>query len=294
MRVEDAAIELGDGRTLGYSTFGDLDGTPVIAFHGTPGCSVGFEFLDAPARALGVHLLAPDRPGYRRSTRRAGLRVADVAADMVELADALALGTPHLFGWSGGAPYALATAAKHGERFGAVAVAGGVAPPDAEGWIHAFTAADQLAFRLARRAPWLLARAFDAWAAAARLQPRVAEVLFRRELGPSDLAVVDHVDALRAPRYLTAPFEPSSAGALDDYVALADDWGVSLDTLDARVTIWQGTADPFVAPWSARVLARRLPRAELIQCVGEGHLFVATHAEEILAGLLEREAVPGE
>ena len=33
----DRVIDLADGRSLGVSTYGDPQGTPVLLFHGTPG-----------------------------------------------------------------------------------------------------------------------------------------------------------------------------------------------------------------------------------------------------------------
>ena len=39
------------GRDIGVYEFGDPDGDPVIALHGTPACGAGFDWTDVPARA---------------------------------------------------------------------------------------------------------------------------------------------------------------------------------------------------------------------------------------------------
>src|SRR5205823_3210464 len=52
-----------EGRTVGYYEFGDPDGVPVFALHGTPASGAGFVWADDAAREIGVRLIAPDRPG---------------------------------------------------------------------------------------------------------------------------------------------------------------------------------------------------------------------------------------
>ena len=68
-RVDDL-IALPDGRSLAYAEFGDPDGRPVLFFHGTPGYRLNPWTTDAELRSLGVRLIALDRPGVGRSTRR--------------------------------------------------------------------------------------------------------------------------------------------------------------------------------------------------------------------------------
>src|SRR5690242_16188951 len=75
------------------------------------------------AKAHGVRLIAPTRPGYGDSTLSPpGL--ARTAPDTVELADQLGLDRFALVGSSGGGPFALAVAAAAPERVSAVAVLG--------------------------------------------------------------------------------------------------------------------------------------------------------------------------
>ena len=49
------------GRDVGVYEYGDPDGRPVFALHGTPACGAGFDWTDAPAREALRD--APDRPG---------------------------------------------------------------------------------------------------------------------------------------------------------------------------------------------------------------------------------------
>ena len=62
---------LPDGRRVGYADYGDPDGFPVFALHGTPGSRTMFRLADASAALKGLRLIAPDRPGYGLSYRPA-------------------------------------------------------------------------------------------------------------------------------------------------------------------------------------------------------------------------------
>src|SRR5437762_9430317 len=81
----------GTGRVVGVYDYGDRNGYPVFAFHGTPSCGAGFDWADEPATRLGLHVIAPDRPGVGRSSRQAGWTVADYAQEVGELADVLGI-----------------------------------------------------------------------------------------------------------------------------------------------------------------------------------------------------------
>lgn len=114
-------MTLADGRTLEHLEAGTPDGIPVIFFHGTPSTGGQGAVLAEVARARGVRLIAPSRPGYGVSTMNPpGL--ARTAEDMLQLADQLGIGRFALLGSSGGGPFALAMAAAAPDRVSAIAV----------------------------------------------------------------------------------------------------------------------------------------------------------------------------
>src|SRR5688572_13305635 len=102
---------LADGRHIGYAEFGDPDGATVLALHGTPGSRFMFALTDQAARARGLRIVAPERPGYGLSDFHCRTTLAPTADDMTAFADALQLGRLAVIGVSGGAPFALAAAA---------------------------------------------------------------------------------------------------------------------------------------------------------------------------------------
>src|ERR1700726_1453146 len=85
----DHDVALPDGRRLAYADWGDPGGTPVLYFHGGLSCRLDIGFADEQARAGGVRLIAPDRPGIGGSDRAPGRTVAAWADDVAALADAL-------------------------------------------------------------------------------------------------------------------------------------------------------------------------------------------------------------
>ena len=58
--MNDAEIQLSDGRSLAYRECGVPDGNPVFIFHGIPGSRQQAVPDEALATALGLRILAPD------------------------------------------------------------------------------------------------------------------------------------------------------------------------------------------------------------------------------------------
>src|SRR5581483_9655535 len=101
MPQHDVQLGLADGRVLGYAEYGDPGGTPLVYLHGFPGSRIAGGVLDEAARAAGVRVLAPDRPGLGLSSPRPGRTLLDLADDVRELADALAIDRFAVVGESG-------------------------------------------------------------------------------------------------------------------------------------------------------------------------------------------------
>lgn len=126
--VTTADCSLPDGRTLAYATAGDPDGTPVLVHHGTPGSRLFAALLDTAAAEVGVRLVVPDRPGYGRSSPPPdGWTWTDWRADCEALLAAESIDRAASLGFSGGGPFALATAA--GDRTTRVGLVSALVPP---------------------------------------------------------------------------------------------------------------------------------------------------------------------
>jgi hypothetical protein len=71
-----------DGRRLTFAEWGDLSGSPLFAWHGTPGCRLNRYPNEELARSAGARMITYDRAGYGGSDRHRGRTVADDASDI--------------------------------------------------------------------------------------------------------------------------------------------------------------------------------------------------------------------
>jgi pimeloyl-ACP methyl ester carboxylesterase len=84
-------IRLPDGRRLGYGEWGDPHGQPLLYCHGWPGWRAEGQFGNQAAKARGVRLIAPDRPGMGLSDFQPRRRFLHWPDDVTRLADTLGL-----------------------------------------------------------------------------------------------------------------------------------------------------------------------------------------------------------
>lgn len=94
--TNELLLELDDGRTVGYATWGDPEGTPVFIGHGTPGSRLDrYPGIDDPewVRRQRVRFVGVDRPGYGYSDPWPEASLLDCAEEFVRVADDLGLGT---------------------------------------------------------------------------------------------------------------------------------------------------------------------------------------------------------
>ena len=115
-------LTLPDGRRLACAEYGDPNGLPVLALHGTPGSRLMFALANGAARVRGIRLIAPERPGYGLSDYRPSESLARIAEDLSAVADAYGLDRFAIIGVSGGAPFAVAAAASMPDRISLLAL----------------------------------------------------------------------------------------------------------------------------------------------------------------------------
>jgi pimeloyl-ACP methyl ester carboxylesterase len=269
---------------LGIHEFGDPTGSPVIAFHGVPACGAGFDWTGAPARELGLRIVAPDRPGVSRSPRAArDWSIADHADGVVELADSLGFDRFAALGYSGGGPYSVAVASRHPDRVSALAVCAGMGEVGTWATAEDFAATDRRMLDLCTKHPRIAQLMLGAMGVGARLSPGTAMKSFDKELAEADRAVIPTLGPPRqAMAMFIGAFEHGARGVVDDYRAINHPWGVDLARVSAPTRIHQGTADTLVPVGHAEELANRIRGSELVLWHGEGHLGTITHIAEIL------------
>jgi len=276
-------ITLADGRTLGFSVFGDPDGVPVIALHGTPGSRLKFADSDEVARRLGLRLISVDRWGYGLSSPHSDGTLTDFGADMVVLADRLGLGQCVVTGVSGGGPYAVATAAAFGPRALALALVSPIGIIDAGTRLSPF---HHVCFRLLPRFGFGVATAFHIYRAGLLGVPHSA-LRLALSLGPAvDRRTLDDPSIRqRLIDTFASGLKPGVAGAVGDMGLFVKPWELDMTAITAPAKIWIGTADRNVPAHAVGALAGALPRCDVTRLVGEGHLWIARNGDVVMSWL---------
>lgn len=272
------ALTLAGGRLLGYAEYGDPNGTPVVSFHGWPGSQAQTARYDDAAKAEGVRLIAPERPGIGLSDPRPGASLHTHIDDVALLLDALEIDSLGVLGVSGGGPYALAAAALLPDRVSRVALVSALAPGSmgetrlirATGW-------------LGMHARSLFRPGFGAAALFARFDPPHAVGLAFDTLPPCDKQIVADpfirelsiADAQQA-------FLQGGRGLRDDAVSLLSEPEIDLSAIIAPVNLWHGDADTIVPIATGRRNEAQLRHVTATWLPGEGHYLAIPRAPEIL------------
>ena len=281
-------VRLRDGRTLAYARFGEPNGRPVLWFHGFPGSRLepgpGHEdMLKAGARVIAI-----DRPGFGRSTPKAGRRFLDWPADVCELADQLGLERFAALGVSGGGPYAAACAHKIPERLTHVAIVCGVGPFDAPTATEGMMARNRLLFAVARYSQLVPRIGMWAMARAIRKDPDAALETMKKALPEADKRVLSD-PALRS-AFSEGALESLRQGTKPagyECQLYARGWGFRLEDIAREVHLFQGEQDRNVPLSMGRHQEQALPNCRPHFYPEEGHIsLVMNRLDEILAVLL--------
>ncbi len=286
MSLHDRSISLADGRALRVLDSGG-DGPPVVFHHGTPGGAATAAAL--VARAPGdMRMIAFDRPGYGRSTPRPGRCVGDVAADVEALVDALQVERFATWGWSGGGPHALATAALLPDRVLRCAIWGGVVPYESGEslFLDGMAEANVEEFELTLQGREALEPEVVATTAELIGQDTEGAIAAMAPYcSPQDLAALPRItDVVTDPN--RDALGTSHEGWLDDCLVFVAPWGFDPATIRLPVAIWHGAHDLMVPPSHGAWLADRIPGAVLHERPDDGHLtLVETALAETVAFL---------
>jgi pimeloyl-ACP methyl ester carboxylesterase len=272
------AIELADGRALAYESTGAPDARAVVLFHGSPGSRL-FRPEPAVVDAAGVQLLTFDRPGYGGSDPQPDRRVADTPADVVALLDHLEIERAALIGWSGGGPFAVATARHARDRVDRLAIVSAPGPLDEvpSGW-ESLGDYRRPTAETARREPHRSVRAIARHMEPFRSDP---ESFLGSGKGP-DAPVMHGPERPMLVAQVHEALAQGAEGIAADLVAMWLDWGFRLPEVAVPTTVFQGAADRHNHD-DARTYAQRIPDATLVVWPGLGHWGVVSEWPSVLA-----------
>jgi pimeloyl-ACP methyl ester carboxylesterase len=273
-------LEMPDGRTLAYATWGDPEGFPVLSLHGTPGCRFNRWPNEEVYERAGVHVVTHDRAGYGRSSRHRGRSVADEAADVAAIADELGFDRFGVTGGSGGGPHVLACAALLPDRVLRAVCVVGVAPwgtpgLEADEWLAGMDDENVKEVRNALAGEEVLVPELE------RLQRETEE---RVAVDPSsflddyDLSESDRAQLAR-PEVRQVITESTHEQALngvggwaDDDLAFVKPWGFEVGSITIPVLVRYGLTDVLVPPAHGEWLAANVPGCIVDVETSAGHL----------------------
>lgn len=285
-------------RTLAYEVAGDPKGEPVFLLHGTPGSRSGPRPRGLQLSLMGVRLITYDRPGYGESDRDPGRKVVNAADDVMAIAEVLNLDHFAIVGRSGGAPHALACAAKLSNYVTRTAALVSLAPRYAKGldWFAGMADSNVREFSAAWRAldgrgslliDSMMCRNTStlATSAASFLQSVLGSVMpddDRKVIADPALCesiVETYRGAIASDKNLASPYASSAdngdakmlVGWLDDALAFGQDWGFRLEDITTPVLLWHGEEDVFSPVNHSRWLAQRIKDPSLVVEPGSAH-----------------------
>jgi pimeloyl-ACP methyl ester carboxylesterase len=296
MRDKRQLVLMPDGRDIDVLTTGPEDGFPLVVHGGTPSGLVVNSRVAEAAAERGLRYVETARPGYEGSTPRPGRRVADVAADVAAVLDALGAGPFVSIGMSGGGPHSLACAALLPGRCLAAASIAGVGPYGVEGldFMAGMGPENVIEFGAALQGAGALTAYLEKESEPLHevTGEQIAAALGGLISGPDkDVITGEFADELAAG--CRAAVRNGVAGWRDDDLAFAAPWGFSLGALAGRAAIWQGDADLMVPFAHGQWLAAHIPDARVHLEPGAGHLtMTVTAIDRILDDLLDLAGQP--
>jgi pimeloyl-ACP methyl ester carboxylesterase len=290
VEVVDGHVETA-GRHVEYSLYNEGLARRALFEYGTPGTRwLSPQLVDA-ARLAGFALLVVDRPGYGRTSRSQGRRIVDVVDDVRAVLDGVGWSRFAVWGGSGGAPHALAIAARMAGRVSACASVVGLAPFEATGldWYAGMSTGNVEEFQAAASGeqayrPIVERLAAEALASVEAGGLQVAGDYELPEADRSALAARHEEDGYLERMRLT--YGEGVDGWVDDCLALTKPWGFALSEVTTPASVWYGVADVLASKDHHDYLISHVPHAKRRELSG-GHVLSTRDLLEIYEWLAD-------
>jgi pimeloyl-ACP methyl ester carboxylesterase len=289
--IDTTIVEVGESWRVWVESAGPAEGVPLLVHASHPGSRRLFAPSVQHAARHGFRLISYDRPGFGDSPPRAGRRVADSAIEVRAIADHFRIGRLGVWGFSGGGPFALASAALLPDLVAGCCVFASLAPYDADGldftgdWSDAHRQEVELFFD----------------------QPTMAREHFRVEaaemfavLGTAqgwldrwgDAAETDMAHSRKLAEHLAAEQRDCLAGGddgwWDDWVAFLTPWGFDPAAIAVPVQLWHGEHDTSAPPAHGHWLADRIPLVDAHFPDNDDHTNIEANHEDAAYSWLRR------
>ena len=292
-KFEERSFKLDNGRTIGFAEYGSRSKSSVAAIfcHGAPGSRYdGIAYHDS-GKKLDVRVICPDRPGHGFSTHVPDRKLIDYPSEISQLAQHLGIEKYHVFGQSGGGPYAVACA--HGlpnDELISTTVVAGMGPPQSVNFAEAgYYTTIALWFHV--HTPGLLQRCFNWWYTPEYLRDdeamqkdlnRMYKLLPEKDR--KELENAKEGQALIRAVVRTA-FSQGGTGTIRDgqIYALQDLWGFNLEDVEREVKLIYADEDNRTPIAFAKRYQAGLKHSDLWVMKGASHFRMDDYLDEILA-----------
>ena len=272
----DHVFEYDRGQELVYRCYGDPNGSPAFYFHGWPGSRFEGELFDDLAKEHQCLIIAPERPGYGRSTSSQHLSLRQWAKLIKGLADHLGLERFSVIGLSGGGPHACATMACQPDRVIKGCLLVPMGPLHAKLGVMRMNPVQRLMAESTPLYPILTQMALKTLCPIAHAAPGLVIFLMRHLFLPDcDQRVLDATGL--QPVLVKNMAEALSGGAqgmYQDGLRFLEPWHKTLTAIQCPVKIWHGHDDNIVPIEFGKYLAKMIPDAESYWLANEGHFSV--------------------
>jgi len=276
-------LELKDGRNVSFTELGDERGFLVFFCHASASSRLQAERGRAKLVGSGVRVVVPDRPGNGMSDKAptGDWRVTSWVDDFDQLLEHFAVPATQPFGlvgFSGGAPFAMAVAAKYGTRVSRLILLNGVAPPSMPKFSESFGPDLLKVLSTGQKMPsvlkgfsstfgQMLYHYYDSWND--KLKDGMSDDDRQLFLAP------DADELWMAVRNATQESVRANgaAGVVSDFIAFGKDWGFDLANIKSPTDIWHGEHDNAIFAAHSRYLATLLPHATLRVMADAGHFW---------------------
>jgi len=268
-------VKTPDGRILAVAEWGDPNGLPLIAMHGTPGGRITYWEDPTIYARHGLRRLTYDRPGYGESTRHKSRSIVDAVDDVAAITTALGIDRFVVSGGSGGGPHCLATAALMPDRVIRSLAEVSIAPYPAEGldWLAGMTQGniDEFSAAMEGEEPMRAIAERERKTTLDRLADGRSDFMGDTyELSEADKAqLAKHMT--RVADQMFNALAPGVDGWVDDMLAFVRPWGFDVTSIRVPTAIKFGRTDNLVPPAHGDWLGAHIPGAIIDAHEGAGH-----------------------
>jgi pimeloyl-ACP methyl ester carboxylesterase len=279
-------VNLPDKRKLSYIDVGDESGKIILYFHGVPSAADEWSMWgdEEKIKALGIRLIAIDRPGLGLSSFHPNRRISDWAKDITQFVDILGIKKFSVLGYSGGGPYAAACAALIPDRLRSVGIVSSVVSFDKENVLEAINPWNIKFLKSSIDKPLLFRFLYRQVGLIAKLAPKqyLKKALESFEATDAEVFCISKVhNALFSAK-------GSAKGQQLDTKLIISPWDFDLKDIQIPVYLWQGGKDHNASPSMGRYLEDSITNSIMNYLPEEGHIsLIVKNADHILKKLVE-------